>query len=110
MKESFSGSWWKEVVAQDSNTTSQWTKQYKETTSLLQCNLLRFPDFKYAYNWFSRVFEKDGVKVVVDSMSLDFLHGSTIDYEEELIRSAFRVTSNPQASQGCSCGVSFSLK
>lgn len=57
-----------------------------------------------------KVFEKDGVKVVVDSISMDFLQGSTIDYEEELIRSAFRVTSNPQASQGCSCGVSFSLK
>ena len=56
------------------------------------------------------MFEKDGVKIVVDSLSIDFLQGSTIDYEEELIRSAFRVTSNPQALQGCSCGTSFSLK
>ncbi|CAI9737364.1 iron-sulfur cluster assembly 2 homolog, mitochondrial [Octopus vulgaris] len=57
-----------------------------------------------------KVFEKDGVKVIIDSDSLSFLTGSTIDYEEELIRSSFTVAKNPQADQSCSCGVSFSLK
>lgn len=56
------------------------------------------------------VVECDGAKLVVDSTSLDVMKGSTIDFAEELIRSAFVVTDNPQAEQGCSCGVSFALK
>ena len=39
-----------------------------------------------------RVFEKNGVKLVVDNVSYDFVKGSTVDYEEELIRSAFVVS------------------
>ena len=54
---------------------------------------------------FFRVFERDGAKVVVDTDSLEFLRGSTIDYEQELIRSAFRVQSNPQAEQDVRVGL-----
>ncbi|XP_076442733.1 iron-sulfur cluster assembly 2 homolog, mitochondrial-like [Babylonia areolata] len=57
-----------------------------------------------------RVFEKSGVRVVVDKESLDYLKGSVVDYRKELIREAFCVTDNPQADQCCSCGGSFSLK
>lgn len=57
-----------------------------------------------------RVFEKDGVKLVVDSISYDFVKGATVDYEEELIRSAFLVTTNPSAVGGCSCKSSFMVK
>ncbi|BAT05124.1 Os08g0363800 [Oryza sativa Japonica Group] len=36
-----------------------------------------------------RIFEKDGVKLVVDDVSYDFVKGATVDYEEELIHSTF---------------------
>jgi Fe-S cluster assembly iron-binding protein IscA len=39
-----------------------------------------------------RVFEKNGVKLVVDNVSYDFVKGSTVDYVEELICSAFVVS------------------
>ncbi|CAI9097737.1 OLC1v1034213C1 [Oldenlandia corymbosa var. corymbosa] len=54
-----------------------------------------------------RVFEREGVKLVVDKISLDFVKGATVDYVEELIRSAFQVSANPSAVGGCSCKVSF---
>lgn len=38
------------------------------------------------------MYEKDGVKLVVDNISYDFVKGATIDYAEELIRSAFVVS------------------
>ncbi|KAI3442209.1 uncharacterized protein J3R85_001537 [Psidium guajava] len=57
-----------------------------------------------------RVFEKDGVKLVIDNVSYDFVKGATVDYVEELIRAAFQVTANPSAVGGCSCKSSFMVK
>ncbi|OMO68368.1 FeS cluster biogenesis [Corchorus olitorius] len=57
-----------------------------------------------------RVFEKEGVKLVVDDISYDFVKGATVDFVEELIRSAFVVTTNPSAVGGCSCKSSFMVK
>ncbi|KUF79495.1 Iron-sulfur cluster assembly 2 [Phytophthora nicotianae] len=56
------------------------------------------------------VFEQHGGKVVVDKESLELIRGSTLDYEQELIRSAFAVVNNPNAVSGCGCGTSFDLK
>jgi iron-sulfur cluster assembly protein len=54
-----------------------------------------------------RVFEFDGVKVVVDPKSLLYLHGMTLDYKESLMQSGF-VFENPNAQKNCGCGTSFS--
>ena len=56
------------------------------------------------------VVERDGKQVVVDTSSLELLRGSTIDYEQELIRSAFTVINNPQSESACGCGSSFAIK
>lgn len=56
------------------------------------------------------VFKKKGVRIVVDTTSLDYVKGSTVDYEQQLIRSAFKLIGNPKAQDGCSCGASFSVK
>ena len=56
------------------------------------------------------VFERDGVTVVSDEMTLDMINGSKIMYKEEMIRSAFEVVNNPMAEGGCSCGTSFTPK
>ena len=54
------------------------------------------------------VLERDGAKVVIDKVSLSYLAGSEIDYVDELIGAAFRIT-NPQATASCGCGTSFSM-
>ena len=54
------------------------------------------------------VSETDGVKLLVDAVSLDLVSGCTVDYVESLGGSAFQV-SNPQAASGCGCGSSFSV-
>jgi len=54
------------------------------------------------------VAETDGVKLVVDPVSLDLLDGSEVDFVEDLGGSAFKVL-NPNAASGCGCGSSFSI-
>lgn len=54
------------------------------------------------------VAETDGVKLVVDPVSIDLIEGSEVDFVESLGGSAFRVT-NPLAASGCGCGASFSV-
>ena len=56
-------------------------------------------DFDFAY---------EDVKVVVDSMSMQYLQGSSIDYKEDSMGASF-VINNPQAQTTCGCGSSFSI-
>lgn len=53
-------------------------------------------------------FSYDDIKVVVDSMSLQYLQGASIDYKEDLMNASF-VINNPQAVSTCGCGSSFSV-
>ena len=70
--------------------------------------------FQYEINLESTILHDDLVltnnqaSVVIDPISLDFLSGATIDFQEELIGSKF-VINNPNATSSCGCGTSFSV-
>jgi iron-sulfur cluster assembly accessory protein len=52
--------------------------------------------------------ERDGVMMLVDPVSLQYLAGSEVDFVDDLIGASFKVN-NPQAKTSCGCGTSFSL-
>jgi iron-sulfur cluster assembly protein len=52
------------------------------------------------------VFEHDGIRVIVDSASLRYVSGSTVDYTESLMGAGFQVH-NPNVVAACGCGSSF---
>jgi iron-sulfur cluster insertion protein len=54
------------------------------------------------------IFERDGVGVVVDDVSLDLLNGAEIDFIEDLMGASFQIR-NPNAASSCGCGNSFSI-
>lgn len=54
------------------------------------------------------VVETDGVRLAVDSISLDLLRGCTVDFVDNLGGAAFKVE-NPNAAAGCGCGTSFAV-
>jgi iron-sulfur cluster insertion protein len=56
-------------------------------------------DFDFSYN---------EIKVLVDSMSFQYLQDASIDYKEDLMNASF-VINNPQAQSTCGCGSSFSV-
>lgn len=55
------------------------------------------------------VIEETGVKLLVDSMSLDHLKGASIDYIDSLMGSGFKIN-NPNVVKSCSCGHSFNTE
>lgn len=65
-------------------------------------------DFAESANDDDLLIERDGARVLIDEMSLEFLSGSEIDYANELIGSAFKIN-NPNATANCGCGTSFSI-
>jgi iron-sulfur cluster assembly accessory protein len=54
-------------------------------------------------------YEIEGVKVVVDEVSIDYLRGATVDYVDDLMGSGFKID-NPNAVSTCGCGSSFRTK
>ena len=54
------------------------------------------------------VVERDGVKMLIDPLSFQYLVGSEVDYVEGLEGSRF-VVNNPNATTTCGCGASFSI-
>ncbi len=53
-------------------------------------------------------FEVEGATILVDSTSLTYMAGSTLDFIDDLMGQSFRIQ-NPQAKSSCGCGTSFSL-
>lgn len=71
--------------------------------------------FSYGFTFDEEIAEDDYAfpvddeyDVVIDSMSMQYLVGATIDYKEELMESRFVIT-NPNAATSCGCGSSFSI-
>ena len=55
-----------------------------------------------------QVFERDGARIYVDSLSLVYMGGSKIDFIDNLMGQAFQIE-NPNAVASCGCGTSFSV-
>ena len=53
-----------------------------------------------------QVFEQEGVKVIVDPMSMKYLENAEVDYKEDLMGGGFAIK-NPNAKSSCGCGQSF---
>ena len=66
--------------------------------------------FKYDFSFDNKVDENDlkHQNIVVDKSSLDMLKGSLVDFSEELIGNAFKI-SNPKTKSSCGCGISFTF-
>jgi iron-sulfur cluster assembly protein len=54
-------------------------------------------------------FETDGVQLVIDEISIQYMAGATIDYVDEVMGSGFKIE-NPMAVSSCGCGSSFRTK
>lgn len=54
------------------------------------------------------VFERDGIQLVIDEVSLELVKGAEIDFVEDMIGASFQVK-NPNAASSCGCGSSFSI-
>ena len=55
------------------------------------------------------IFNENGAELVIDKVSIMYLNGSVVDFEDKLIESSFKVN-NPNAASSCGCGTSFAPK
>ena len=53
-----------------------------------------------------QIFETDGIRVIIDPMSVRYLEGAQVDYKEDLMGGGFAIK-NPNAKSTCGCGQSF---
>lgn len=54
------------------------------------------------------VLARDGAKVLIDTISLQYMGGSQIDFVDDLMGQSFQIR-NPLATAGCGCGTSFTI-
>lgn len=54
------------------------------------------------------VLERDGARVLIDPVSLQYMTGSEIDFVDDLMGASFKIK-NPLATASCGCGTSFAL-
>ncbi len=70
--------------------------------------------FQYAFDIIGEradddlALEKNGITVLIDPVSLDFLKGAKIDFVDDLMGQSFKID-NPNATSSCGCGTSFSV-
>ncbi|MEC7488512.1 MAG: iron-sulfur cluster insertion protein ErpA [Pseudomonadota bacterium] len=70
--------------------------------------------FQYSFTFDNKInnddqlIEKNGIKVIIDNLSWDYLAGSKIAFREELIGAYFSIE-NPNAASTCGCGTSFAI-
>jgi iron-sulfur cluster insertion protein len=53
-------------------------------------------------------FEKDGIGVVVDNISMQYMNEAEVDYKEDLMGASFTIK-NPNVTATCGCGSSFTI-
>jgi iron-sulfur cluster assembly protein len=52
------------------------------------------------------VFEQSGIKIYIDSLSLNYMDGASVDYVDDVLGGGFKID-NPNAVSSCGCGSSF---
>lgn len=65
-------------------------------------------DFADELNSDDQVFDEQGVKLIVDHDSLQYLEGTVVDYTKEGLNSGFKFN-NPNVKDSCGCGESFTV-
>jgi len=66
-------------------------------------------DFDDEINPDDRIYNCEGISVVVDTLSVNYINGLTLDYSEDLMGGGFRFH-NPNTLQNCGCGSSFCVE
>ena len=77
-----------------------------------QFSIVDFAQISDASDYIFNLSHSDGsiLKVVADSITMEYINGATIDFHSGIMRSGFEVRNNPKAELGCSCGSSFAPK